>query len=64
MVDPISLIGISRAFSLFAPWLTVPALYGTSVNEAEYFCVTQHLYGSICKFIVFVHKPPNQTVVV
>ena len=55
MVDPISLIGIDRAFSLFAPWLTVPALYGTSVNEAEYFCVTQHLYGSICKFIVFVH---------
>ena len=35
-------------------WLTVPAKYGTSVNEDKYFWVTQHLSGNIRKFIVFV----------
>ena len=30
------------------------------VNEAEYFRI---LYGSIRKFIVFVHEPPYQTTV-
>ena len=42
----------------FVTWLTIPDKYGTTVNEAEHFCVTQHLYGSIHKFIVFVHEPP------
>ena len=35
-------------------WLTVPAKYGASVHDADYFRITKHLYGSICKFIVFV----------
>ena len=34
------------------------------VNEAKYFCITQHLYGSIHKFIMFVYEPLYQIVVV
>ena len=30
----------------------------------EHFHVTKHLYGSICKFIIFVHALPYQTTVV
>ena len=50
MVDHTSLIWSYRNFchSLFMAWLTLPAKYGTSVNEAEYFYITQHLYESIC----------------
>ena len=55
MVDCSSLIWIDRNLyhSFFMARLTVPAQYGTSVNEAEYFCITQYLYGSTHKFIVF-----------
>ena len=49
MVDHTSLIWSYHNFyhSLFVAWLTLPAKYGTSVNETEYFYITQHLYGSI-----------------
>ena len=33
-------------------------------EEAEYFRITKHLYGSIRKFIVFVDEPPYQTTLV
>ena len=56
MVDRTSLIWINCNLycSFFVIWLIIPALYGISVNEAKCFCVTQHLCGSIHKFIVFV----------
>ena len=29
-------------------------------NVSKWSQITRHLYGSICKFIVFVHEPPYQ----
>ena len=56
MVDRTSQIWIVSNFhhSFLVAWLTVPAKYGASVHDANYFCITKHLYGSIRKFIVFV----------
>ena len=46
MVDRTSLIwNVSNiAVSFFVAWLTVPALYGMSVNVVKYFHITMHLY--------------------
>ena len=34
------------------------------VHKTKYCCITKHLYGIICKFIMSVHEPPYQTTVV
>ena len=53
MVDHTRLIwsGCNLRRFIVCAWLTVP---GTSGHKDGYFHNTQHLYGNICKFIVFV----------
>ena len=34
--------------SFFVVCLTVPAKYGASAHDVDYFRITKHLYGSIC----------------
>ena len=57
MVDRTSLIWNINSLCrfIFVAWLTLPALYGMSVNEFKYFCTTMEVSVSLLCFLYMNH---------